>query len=196
MRFAGGIAVPVLGLFVVVPVAGAVGGLTGGSVGSLAGLMAFAGAAGGALAGSALGRGWRGAAAFALAFPVGLALPLLAVASVPALSGRERLVELVAGFVPAFAASFGLMGGVGTALVGAGWRRALQSSLAFSLAGVIGGLALTAVATFLPGGLTGRFPGLFVIAAALTPIVPAALAGWWLVWSSSATRVSPPSQGR
>ena len=185
-----------LGLLVLVPVAGAVGGLTGGSVARLAGLMALAGAAGGGLAGSALGRGWRGTAAFALAFPVGLVLPLLAVASVPALSGRERLVELVAGFVPAFAASFGLIGGVGTVLVGAGWRRALRSSLAFSLVGAVGGLALTAVATLLPGGLTGSFPGLFVIAATLASVAPTALAGWWLVWSGGATRPSSPSHGR
>ncbi len=180
-------AVPVLGVFVLVPLAGAVGGLTGGSVARLVVLVALAGAVGGALAGGALGRGWRGAAGFALAFPLGLALPLLAVVSVPALSGRERLVELVAGFVPIFAVSFALMGAVGTGWVGAGWRRALQSSLAFSLAGASGGLGLTGAAALLPGGLTGQFPWLFLIAAALTLIAPAALAGWWLAWSSAAS---------
>jgi hypothetical protein len=99
---------------------------------------------GGAIAGSSLAHGWRGIAGFAVAFPVGVALPTLTVFSLDAMSGREPLLQVLLLFLGIFALSFGAIGGIGAAFLGNPWRSVLRVVWSFAGSGIVGGAALTA----------------------------------------------------
>ena len=55
------------------------------------------------------------------------------------MSGRETLMQLLVVFAGSFSLSFGLMGAVGVAILGRGWRIVVYSALVFAASGVIGG---------------------------------------------------------
>lgn len=99
---------------------------------------------GGAIAGSSLAHGWRGIAGFAVAFPVGVALPTFAAFSLNAMSGREPWPQVLLLFLGIFALSFGAMGGIGVAFLGKPWRSVWHVAWSFAGAGAVGGVALTA----------------------------------------------------
>ena len=171
--------VAMAGPWVLVPVMGATGLFLGTSgLRALATLVALP-IIGGAVAGLALGRGWRGSFAFAAAFPVGAALPLFAVTTLHALSGRESAVQLAVWFGGSFSLSFALLGTVGTALVGWPLRVVSRSALAFASAGLVGGIVLASVAVVARGNTYGH-ESLRLIGVAIALLLPAGGGGWWL----------------
>lgn len=180
LSFAGGMALPLVGLFLLVPALGAAGVFTGGSVMRPLVVMAALAMVGGALAGGALRQGWRGRLAFAGAFPLGACVPLLVVMSLQALSGRESLLQLLLAFVVSFALSFGLLGAVGTALLGIGGRVIGRVGVAFTGAGAAGGLVLVGMVTLFPTATNGGTTLMLVIASGVAFLVPPTLGGWWL----------------
>ena len=172
-------ALPLVGLRLLVPALGATGVFAGGSAMRPLALMAALAMVGGALAGGTLQRGWRGRLAFAGAFPLGACVPLLVVMSLQALSGRESLLQLLLAFGPSFALSFGLLGAVGTALLGAGGRGGGRAGVAFTGAGAVGGLALVSMVWLFPATTNGGTP-LMLIGSGVAFLVPPTLGGWWL----------------
>lgn len=136
--------------------------------------------AGGLLAGGALGPGLRWRSAFGVAFGATLWIPLLVLGSLPALSGVERFVDLLLAFTPVLAMSHALLGALGLALGGGGWRRACVGALVFGAAGAAGAVLL-AVVVRLAAGSTGAAAfsvgALGVVVACLLPVT---LGGWWL----------------
>ena len=172
-------ALPLVGLFLLVPALGAAGVFTGGSAMRPLAVMAALALAGGALAGGPLRQDWRGRVAFAGAFPLGACVPLLVVMSLQALSGRESLLQLLLAFVPSFALSFGLLGAVGTALLGVGGHVAGRAGVVFTGAGAVGGLVLVSVVTLFPATTnSGTTP--MLIGSGVAFLVPPTLGGWWL----------------
>ena len=180
LSFAGGMVLPLVGVFLLVPALGAAGVFTGDSAMRPLVVMAALVMIGGALAGGALRQGWRGRLAFAGAFPLGACLPLLVVMSLQALSGRESLLQLLVAFVVSFAFSFGLLGAVGTALLGIGWRVAGRACVAFTGAGVAGGLVLVGVVTLLPATTNGGTTLMLLTGSGVALLAPPTLGGWWL----------------
>lgn len=171
---AGGTAIPVVVWLVGVPVLGALGFYDGASIFRPIGLVLAACAVGGAVAGAAVGAGWRGRVAFAVAFVAGLWLPLLEVGTLPALAGGERFVQLAVGLVPGFALGWCVIGAAGVALSGATtWPRVATSGLVFAAGGALGGLLLAGAASLAPGasGLAGFTVSLLGGVACLTSSV-------------------------
>ena len=120
--FAIGTLVPLSALLVLLPLAGAWGLFIGSSMARPLAILAVACVAGGQFAGGALGRGVRLRVAFGVAFPVGLAIPLVLVSGLEALSGHETITQLALGFMPGFVFAYGLLGAVGGTLSREGWR--------------------------------------------------------------------------
>ena len=143
-------------------------------------VLLLACAAGGAVAGGGLGGAGRWRAALGAAFAGALWMPFLMLGTLPALSGGERLLELVAGLLPGLAVSHALLGGIGLALGGSGWRLALRGAAVFGAAGAAGGLLLALLVRVSAGA--GGVPGFAVSAlgGALACLLPLASGGWWL----------------
>lgn len=177
--FAIGTLVPLGALLVLLPVAGAWGLFIGSSIARPLAMLGVACVAGGQFAGGALGRGVRLRVAFGVAFPVGLAIPLVLVSGLEALSGHEAVTELALGFVPEFVLAYGLLGAVGGTLSGEGGRRTAQAVAAFVGGGVIGGLTLVGVVAVVAGSSSAAAPVARVCGAVVACCVPAALGGWW-----------------
>ncbi len=171
--------VAVVGPLVIVPAIGATGLFVGGSALRMLFALAAPAVLGGAFAGRALQRGWRGTLAFAVAFPVGTAIPILAVSTLDALSGRESLTQLTVAYVGLLSISFGTLGAVGASLSGFKWSVVGRVLLAFASCGVVGGLVLTGMASLLPEAPTG-IAWLRMSGSAAALIIPAAGCGWWL----------------
>ena len=150
-------------------------------------------AAGGVVAGGALGPGLRWRAAFGAAFGATLWIPLLILASLPALSGVERLTELLVGFAPALALSHALLGALGLALGGGGWRRAGAGALVFGAAGTAGGVLLALVVRLSAGSAGAAAFAAGALGGGVACLLPLTLAGWWLGWmrSGRVTRATP-----
>lgn len=178
--FAGGGLIPCLTWFLLVPALGAWDVYRNGSLLRPVALLVCASVAGGVLAGSAVGPGPRWPAAFGAAFGATLWIPLLVLAGLPALSGGERLAELLVGLAPALAVSHAALGALGLALGGGGLRRAGVGALVFGAAGLAGGVLLAAVAPLAAGGTgTAAFAGA-TLGGGAACLLPLALAGWWL----------------
>ena len=137
-------------------------------------------AAGGVVAGGAVGPGLRWRAAFGAAFGATLWIPLLILASLPALSGVERLAELLVGFTPALAVSHALLGTLGLALGGGGWRRAGAGALVFGAAGTAGGGLLALIVRLSAGSAGATAFAAGVLGGGVACLLPLALAGFWL----------------
>ena len=136
-------------------------------------------AIGGMVAGATLGRGWRGRLGFAIAFPVGATIPLLAVATLPTLSGREGLIQLMIAYVGIWGLSYGALGVVGASIAGVAWRLLARVLLACAVCGVVGGLVMTGVASALTGDGSG-ITWLRMAGSAAALLISAAGCGWWL----------------
>ena len=137
-------------------------------------------AAGGLLAGGALGSGLRWRWAFGVAFGATLWIPLLVLGSLPALSGVERFVDLLFGFTPALAVSHALLGALGLALGGSGWRRACVDALVFGAAGTAGALVLALVVRISAGSGGAAAFAVGALGAGVVCLLPLVLGGWWL----------------
>ena len=183
---------PVVVWLVVLPALGALDLFAGASIFRPIGLLLAASAVGGAMAGGATGTGWRGRAAFGVAFVALLWVPLLAVSTLPALGGRETLTELAIGLAPGFVLAYGLIGALGAVLdgadaagsgVGAGWPRVATAGLVFGTAGLLGGLLVALVASLSPGatGLAGFAISLLGGGACL---IASAAGGWGIAAAS------------
>ena len=136
--------------------------------------------AGGLVAGGALGPGLRWRSAFGVAFGTTLWIPLLVLGSLPALSGVERFVDLLFGFTPALAMSHALLGMLGLALGGGGWRRACVGALVFGAAGTTGAVLLAIVVRVSSGsGGTAAF-AMGALGGGVACLLPLTLGGWWL----------------
>lgn len=143
VAFSAGITLAVSGVLVIPSLVGSLGWFD-----QVSGMVSLATIAlpvivGGAIAGSSLAGAWRGIAGFALAFPVGVALPTFAVISLDAMSGREPWPKVLLLFLGIFALSFGTMGGIGVALLVKPWQSVLRVASSFAGAGAVGGTALT-----------------------------------------------------
>ena len=136
--------------------------------------------AGGVVAGGALGSGLRWRLAFGAAFGATLWIPLLILASLPALSGVERFAELLVGFAPALAVSHALLGALGLALGGSGWRRAGAGALVFGAAGTAGGVLLALVVRLSAGSAGAAAFAAGALGGGVACLLPLTLAGWWL----------------
>ena len=190
VAFAVGTLVPVGTLLVVLPLAGAAGFFSGSSIGRPLALLGVACVAGGQFAGGALRRGVLSRVAFGVALPIGLAIPLVVVSGLGALSGHEAVTELAMRFVPVFALAYGLLGAVGATLSGEGWRGTAQAVGAFSGGGVVGGVTLAAVVALLAGTSGTGAAVARACGAAVACAIPAALGGW----SLGRPRLIPPKQ--
>lgn len=137
-------------------------------------------AAGGVVAGGAVGPGLRWRAAFGAAFGATLWIPLLILASLPALSGVERLAELLVGFAPALAVSHALLGALGFGLGGSGWRRAGAGALVFGAAGAAGGVLLALVVRLSAGSAGATAFAAGALGGGVACLLPLTLAGFWL----------------
>ena len=183
---------PVVVWLVALPAFGLLDFFAGSSFFRPVGLLLIASVVGGAMAGGASGTGWRGRAAFAVAFVALLWVPLLAVSALPALGGKETLRELAIGLAPGFALAYGLIGALGAALDGSdaagsgaagGWPRVATTGLVFGAAGLLGGLLVALVASLSPGatGLSGFAISLLGGAVCL---IASAAGGWWMAGAS------------
>ena len=136
--------------------------------------------AGGLVAGGALGPGLRWRSAFGVAFGATLWIPLLVLGSLPALSGVERFVELLFAFTPVLAMSHALLGALGLALGGGGWRRACVGALVFGAAGAAGAVLLALVVRLAAGSTGAAAFSVGALGGAVACLLPLTLGGWWL----------------
>lgn len=137
-------------------------------------------AAGGVVAGGGLGGTVRWRAALGVAFCAALWMPFLLLGALPALSGGERLIELVLGLAPGVAASHALLGGLALALGGSGWRRAWRGASACGAAGTAGGLLLALIVRLSAGGDAAAAFAVSALGGGAACLLPLALAGWHL----------------
>ena len=178
--FSVGVSIPLVVLLVGLPWLGSRGGLFGTPLFVPLSLLAAAAAAGGVVAGGSLYFGSRGRFALVVAYVVGLWPVLAVVGTLSALTGHETFGELGARFIPAFAASYFLIGCSGSALLGRGWRQTATDGGAGVAFGAIGGLVMTGTVSFVAAN-TALVQ--FVVAAvggAAGCVVSSALGGWWL----------------
>ena len=136
--------------------------------------------AGGLLAGGALGPGLRWRSAFGVAFGATLWIPLLVLGSLPALSGVERFVDLLLAFTPVLAMSHALLGALGLALGGGGWRRACVGALVFGAAGAAGAVLLAVVVRLAAGSTGAAAFSVGALGGVVACLLPVTLGGWWL----------------
>ena len=118
--FAAGALVPFAAWLLLLPVLGALDLYRGATILRPLAVVLLASVAGGLVAGGALGPGLRWRVAFGAAFGATLWIPYLILGSLPALSGVERLADLLVGFTPALATSHALLGALGLVLGGSG----------------------------------------------------------------------------
>ena len=194
VAFVVGTLVPVATLLVVLPLAGAAGVFIGSSVGRPFAMLGVACVAGGQFAGGALRRGRRSRVAFGVAFPIGLAMPLVVVSGLGALSGHETVTDLAVRFVPVFALAYGLLGAVGGTLSAEGWRGTAQVAGAFTGGGVVGGVTLTAVVALVASSSGAAAAVARTCGAVVACVIPAAVGGWRLARPhlTPPRRPSPP----
>lgn len=191
-QFAIGTLVPLSALLVLLPLAGAGGLFIGSSMARPLAILAVACVAGGQFAGGALGRGVRLRVAFGVAFPVGLAIPLVLVSGLEALSGHETITQLALGFMPGFVFAYGLLGAVGGTLSREGWRGTAQAGALFAAGGAVGGVILVGVVALVAGVTSAAAPMARVCGATAACCAPAAIGGWW----HAKLRHAPTSQRR
>lgn len=178
--FAAGGLIPLATWLLLLPALGAWDLYRGGTLLRPVAVLVLASAAGGVVAGSALGGGARRRAGLAVAFGATLWMPLFTLASLSALSGAERFLDLLVGFTPILTVSHALLGGLGLALGGGGWRRACEAAVAFGMTGGMGGALLALLVRASAGsGATASF-AVSVLGGGTTCVLPLALAGWWL----------------
>lgn len=190
VAFAVGTLAPVVTLLVVLPLAGAAGFFNGSSIGRPFAMLLVACVAGGQFAGGALRSDVRSRVAFGVAFPIGLAIPLVVVSGLEALSGHEAVTALAARFVPVFALGYGFLGAVGGALGGEGWRETARGVGAFTGGGAVGGVALAAIVALMAGSSGAVAPVARACGAAVACVIPVVMGGWWL-----GARSREPAQG-
>ena len=191
VAFAVGTLVPVGTLLVVLPLTGAAGFFVGSSIGRPLAMLGVACVAGGQFAGGALRRGVQSRMAFGVAFPLGVAIPLVVVSGIAALSGHEAVTNLAVRFIPVFAVAYGLLGAVGAALSGEGWRGAVRAAGAFTGGGVVGGVTLTVVVALAAGSSGAAAAVARACGAAVACAIPAALGGWCLARAPARQSSSP-----
>ena len=172
-------AIALFGLLWLPPLLGRTGLLAGSSILRLWSLVGLTVALGGGVGGMALGRSWRAGGAFGLSFPLGLLGPFLLISAAPSLSGREPLAALAGVSVSIFALAFGLIGGLGTILLGLDWRRTGRAAAVGALAGVPGGLLLAPCLRAFANPNGGDLPR-FLVSATAVCLVSALLCGWTL----------------
>ena len=97
---------------------------------------------GGAIAGRSLRLGTRGVAGFAVAFPLTLPLLFFPVMSIQGMTGHEPFWMLVQVYGGSGAVVFAVMGAVGVAISGLGYREVGVAAATFGGAGLLGGLLL------------------------------------------------------
>ena len=178
--FAVGVTIPLAVLLVGLPWLGRGGVLLGTPLLIPLSLLAAAAAAGGVVAGGSLYFGSRGRFAMAVAYVVGLWPVLAVVGTLSALTGHETVGELGARFIPAFTASYLLIGCSGSALLGRGWRQTATDAGACAAFGAIGGLVMTGTVSFVA---VDTALVQFVVAGVgggAGCVVSSALGGWWL----------------
>ena len=179
--FAAGGLVPFATWLLLLPVLGAWDFYRGGTMLRPAAVLVLACVTGGVVAGSALGGGVRRRAGLGVAFGATFWIPLFVVASLSALSGTERFVDLLVGFTPVLAASHALLGALGLALGGCGRRRACEAAAVLGGAGGAGGVLLAlAVRVSAGSGATASFAVSVLGGGGAACLLPLALAGWWL----------------
>ncbi len=178
--FAAGALVPFAAWLLLLPVLGALDLYRGATILRPLAVVLLASVAGGLVAGGALGPGLRWRAAFGAAFGATLWIPYLILGSLPALSGVERLADLLVGFTPALATSHALLGALGLVLGGSGWRRACAGSLRFGAAGTAGGVLLALVVRLSAGSSGAAAFAVGALGGCTACLLPLTLAGWWL----------------
>lgn len=193
--FAAGGLIP-FATWLLLPVLGAWDFYRGGTMLRPIAVLVLACAAGGALAGGALGRNLRWRAAFGAAFVATLWIPFLMLSSLPALSGRERFIELLVGLAPALALSHALLGAFGLVLGGSGWRRACKGAMVFGAAGAGAGVLLALVVRLLAGLSGAPAFAMSALGGGAACLVPLAVAGWWLARPTATTARRPPAGAR
>ena len=177
--FATGGLVPFATWLLLLPALGTWDFYRGGTMLRPAAVLVLASVAGGVVAGSALGGGVRRPAGLGVAFGATFWIPLFVVASLSALSGTERFVDLLMGFTPVLAVSHAFLGALGLALGGGGWRRACEAAGVLGVAGGAGGVLLALVVRVSAGsGATSL--AVSVLGGGAACLLPLALAGWWL----------------
>ena len=107
-------------------------------------------------------------------------MPLLLLATLPALGGRETAGGLAVVLAPGFALAYTMLGAAGLALGGAGWRNAARGALVFGVAGAAGGAWLAAVAGLAPGAVGVAGFAVQSIGGGAAFLLPAAVGGWWI----------------
>jgi hypothetical protein len=178
--FAAGGLVPLAAWLVLLPALGAWDLYRGGTILPPVAVLLLSCAAGGIVASGGFGGGPRWRAALGAAFCAAHWIPYLVLGAVPALGGGERLVELVIGLAPAIAASHALLGGLGLALGGSGWRRAWRASAAFGAAGAAGGVLLALIVRLAAGGGPASALAVSALGAVLACLLPPACGAWWV----------------
>ena len=180
-----GIIVPLFVLCIGIPILGRLGAFNGVAFRLPLALVGVALMLGGFVCGGVFGQGWRGRLAMGVAFVIGLWPVVGVVATLTALTGNEGLVAVGVRYTPAFAASFLLIGIIGTVCIRGNRRYILRNGMVGALAGTFGGV-LTTLATQLL-----HLAGLYVAAVGTLCAVgacfaSAALTGWWFRWDESA----------
>ncbi len=132
---------------------------------------------GGAIAGWSLRPGMRGVVGFAFAFAFALPILLFQMIGIQGMSGNWPIARLVLDFGRTGALAFALMGAIGVAIAGLGWREVVRSTAVFGCAGFSGGfiLALSQWAS-LPGARdTNQL--LLLLGSIAFLVLPAAVGG-------------------
>lgn len=178
--FAAGGLVPSTAWLLLLPALGVWDLYRGSTILAPATVLLLACAAGGVVAGGAPGGTVRWRLAFGAAFGATLWVPFLILGTLPALSGGERLLELVVGFTPALAVSHALLGGIGLALGGGGRMLAWKGTAACGVAGAAGGLLLALIVRLSAGSGGAAEFAVSVLGAGVACLLPLAFAGRWL----------------
>ena len=194
VTFAAGALVP-FAAWLLLPALGALDLYRGATILRPVAVLLLACVAGGFVAGGALGPGLRRRAAFGAAFGATLGIPFLVLGSLPALSGRERFVDLLVGFTPVLAAAHALLGALGLALGGGGRRLACVGAVGFGAAGAAGGVLLALVVRLSAGCVGASAFAAGVLGGGVACVLPLTLAGWWL-GCLRAGRLAPKRSGQ
>ncbi len=171
---------PLLVLFVVVPWFGSHAIFLGHSFFFPLMLLGVSALAGGALTGQLLAVSVRSRFALAVAHGLGLWPIFGVVATLPALIGNESIVALVLRFIPAFAISYLLIGGLSVFFAGYGWKHIIR----FAGIGLVSGVAGAAVLTCFMSVVTDETSSsaLWLLSgngSAMACLVSSGIVGWW-----------------
>ena len=194
--FAAGGLIPFATWLVLLPALGAWDLYRGGTILRPVVLVLLACVAGGAVAGGTLGGTAPGGSgrwrlAFGTAFGATLWMPFLVLGTLPALSGGEKILELVVGFTPALAVSHALLGGIALALGGSGWMPVWKGTAAGGVAGAAGGVLLALIVRLSAGSGGAAEFAVSVLGAGVACLLPLAFAGWWLGRRGPGSRPRP-----